>query len=111
MIVTYTYGSVQTAVDAMRVGAYDYLAKPVNLDNLEMLIARGLEQRRLRRENAELRRLLDKRYGFEGIVGTSWRSWSASSSPCGRWHWHAPRSCSPARAVPARNCWRTPCTG
>jgi DNA-binding NtrC family response regulator len=71
IIMLTAYGTVQTAVEAMKVGAYDYLAKPVNLDNLEMLIERGLESRRLRSENEALRRQLDKRYGLDGLVGRS----------------------------------------
>ena len=71
IIMLTAYGTVQTAVEAMKVGAYDYLAKPVNLDNLEMLIQRGLESRRLRAENEELRRQLDHHYGFDGVIGNS----------------------------------------
>ena len=65
------YGTLQTAVDAMKVGAYDYLTKPVNLDNLEMVIDRGLESRRLRVENRRLRLELDKRFGFDSLIGNS----------------------------------------
>ena len=71
VIMMTAYGSVQTAVEAMKVGAYDYLTKPLNLDNLEMMIQRGLESRQLRAENEALRRRLDKRYGLERIVGNS----------------------------------------
>ena len=71
VIMLTAYGSVQTAVEAMKVGAYDYLTKPINLDNLEMVIDRGLESRRLRRENEDLRQQLDDRHGLESIVGNS----------------------------------------
>lgn len=71
VIMLTAYGSVQTAVEAMKVGAYDYLAKPVNLDNLEMMIQRGLEARHLKKENEKLRHELDKEYGLEGIIGNS----------------------------------------
>jgi len=71
VIMLTAYGTLQTAVDAMKVGAYDYLTKPINLDNLEMVIDRGLESRRLRIENEELRRELDQRYGLDSIVGAS----------------------------------------
>jgi DNA-binding NtrC family response regulator len=71
IIMLTAYGSVQTAVDAMKVGAYDYLTKPVNLDNLEMLVERGLDARRLQLENARLRKQLNKRQGFEGLIGNS----------------------------------------
>lgn len=71
VIMLTAYGSLQTAIDAMKVGAYDYLTKPINLDNLEMVIERGLESRDLRRENEELRRQLHQKTGLESIIGTS----------------------------------------
>ena len=71
VIMLTAFGSVQTAIDAMKVGAYDYLTKPINLDNLEMVIDRGIESQRLRRENERLHLELDRRHGFDGIVGNS----------------------------------------
>lgn len=72
MIILFTaYGNVQTAVTAMREGAYDYLTKPLNLDNLEMVIDRGLETQSLRSERDRLRSELDKKYGMDGIIGES----------------------------------------
>jgi DNA-binding NtrC family response regulator len=71
VIIFTAYGSVQTAIEAMKAGAYDYLTKPVNLDNLEMVVDRGLESRRINLENEELRRQLDSKYGFENLVGES----------------------------------------
>jgi len=65
------HGSVETAVDAMRLGAADYLTKPVRIAELRTRLGRALEAGRLRRTNRELRRQLDKRFGFEGIVGHS----------------------------------------
>jgi two-component system, NtrC family, response regulator HydG len=65
------HGSVETAVDAMRLGAADYLAKPVRITELRTRLARALETGNLRRTNVELRRQLDKRFGFEGIIGNS----------------------------------------
>jgi two-component system response regulator HydG len=65
------HGSVETAVDAMRLGAADYLTKPVRIAELRTRLARAVEAGRLRRTNRELRSQLDKRYGFEGIVGHS----------------------------------------
>ncbi|HED65501.1 MAG TPA: sigma-54-dependent Fis family transcriptional regulator [Planctomycetes bacterium] len=65
------HASVETAVDAMRRGASDYLTKPVNIQELRTRLARALEAAELRRTNRELRRQLDKRYGFEGLVGHS----------------------------------------
>ncbi len=71
VIMLTAYGNVQTAVEAMKVGAYDYLTKPINLDNLEMVIERGLDSRRLRVENEALQRELDVRYGMDSIIGKS----------------------------------------
>jgi DNA-binding NtrC family response regulator len=72
IIMLTAYGSVETAIEAMKVGAYDYLTKPINLDDLEMMIERGLETVRMRKENQELRSALDKHQGgVKGIVGNS----------------------------------------
>jgi DNA-binding NtrC family response regulator len=65
------YGSVETAVEAMKLGAQDFLTKPVNLDHLDMLIARTLHHASLQKENEELKRQLDSRYGLENIIGSS----------------------------------------
>ncbi len=65
------YGAVDTAVTAMKKGAADYLQKPLNLDELLIVIERALERTRLRRETSELRGRLEERYSFENIVGSS----------------------------------------
>jgi DNA-binding NtrC family response regulator len=65
------HGSIRSAVDAMRVGAFDYLTKPFDNDELVITIDRALEQRRLRSEVRQLRSELESRYGFSDIVGIS----------------------------------------
>ena len=65
------YGSVDTAVDAMKRGAYDFVTKPLNLDKVELLIARALQGRKLEQENRTLRQQVDERYGLENIWGES----------------------------------------
>jgi DNA-binding NtrC family response regulator len=65
------YGSIETAVDAMRAGAYDFLTKPVNLDNIEIVLERALERRELKRENQELRRALAAQSGANNMIGNS----------------------------------------
>ena len=65
------YGSVDTAVEAMKRGAYDFVTKPLNLDKVEMLIARALQSRRVEQENRTLRQQIDERYGLENILGES----------------------------------------
>src|ERR671924_838675 len=57
------YGSVDTAVDAMKRGAFDFVTKPLNLDKVEMLIARALRNRKLAEENRSLRQQVDERFG------------------------------------------------
>lgn len=65
------FGTVENAVEAMKSGAYDYLTKPINLDNLELLLKRALESRRLKRENTELRSGLAATYSFKNMIGKS----------------------------------------
>ncbi|MFO8026862.1 MAG: sigma-54 dependent transcriptional regulator [Opitutales bacterium] len=65
------YGNVETAVEAMRRGAFDFLTKPVNLEKLDILIKRALKSRTIEEENVVLHERLDQKYSFEGIVGNS----------------------------------------
>ncbi|HRC84951.1 MAG TPA: sigma-54 dependent transcriptional regulator [Thermoanaerobaculia bacterium] len=65
------YGSIESAVEAMRVGADDYLTKPVDLFELRKRVMNLLERRQLKEEVSSLRQMLDKRYGFESIIGRS----------------------------------------
>lgn len=65
------YGNVETAVEAMRRGAFDFLTKPVSLEKLEILIKRALQNRQIEAENVVLHERLDKKYSFDGIVGDS----------------------------------------
>jgi len=70
-IIVTAYGTVDTAVEAIKKGAYDYLTKPINLAQLELLVARALKNRRLEAENIYLREQLEKRFGFETLLGRS----------------------------------------
>src|ERR1700731_5419511 len=65
------YGSVDTAVEAMKRGAYDFVTKPLNLDKVEMLIARALASRKMEQENRDLQEQVDEKYGLENIWGES----------------------------------------
>jgi two-component system, NtrC family, response regulator AtoC len=65
------YGSVDTAVEAMRRGAYDFVTKPVNIDRLEMLIKRALRERTVTKENEELRQRVRRPSGLENMLGRS----------------------------------------
>ena len=65
------YGSIETAVEAMRAGAYDFLTKPVNLDSLDLLLDRCLESRNLKKENRELKKQLADKSATSHIIGKS----------------------------------------
>jgi two-component system response regulator HydG len=71
VIVVTAFATVETAVEAMKAGAFDYLKKPFEPDELELLVARAVEHMRLRRENAKLRTALDGTFSVHGIVGRS----------------------------------------
>ena len=65
------YGSVDTAVEAMKRGAYDFVTKPLNLDKVEMLVSRALRSRNIEQENRTLKQQVDERYGLENVIGES----------------------------------------
>jgi two-component system NtrC family response regulator len=71
VIVMTAYASVETAVEAMRKGAYDYITKPFINDEICVTLRRALNERHLSRENRHLKRELRERYRFENIVGKS----------------------------------------
>src|SRR3954451_7547302 len=71
VVVVTAYGTIETAVDSMRAGAYDYITKPVHPDELRALVTRVLERRQLIEEVRALRSTLDQKYGFENIIGRS----------------------------------------
>ncbi len=62
---------IDTAVKAMKLGAFDYLPKPFDPDELELVVQRALERRRLLRENLDLRNEVSSKYRFESIIGSS----------------------------------------
>jgi DNA-binding NtrC family response regulator len=71
VIIMTSFGTIETAVKAIKAGAYDYLPKPVDLDQLVVLISRISERQNLIRENIELREQLKERYKFDEIVSAS----------------------------------------
>jgi len=71
VIVVTAFGTVETAVEAMKSGAYDYLTKPIDGGALLLVVGRALEHVRMREEIQTLRSSLDKKYGFEQIIGKS----------------------------------------
>jgi DNA-binding NtrC family response regulator len=71
VIVMTAHGSVETAVEAMKLGAADFLQKPFSLDHLTTLVKKVLSVQSLRKENQRLREALDTRYQFDNIIGRS----------------------------------------
>ena len=70
LIIT-AFASTETAIEAMKEGAYDYLSKPFQLDEVKLIIRNALEKKRLRAENRLLKRKLKKMVGIEDIIGQS----------------------------------------
>jgi DNA-binding NtrC family response regulator len=65
------YATIKNSVTAMRLGAYDYLAKPIDPQELRLVLKRALEHKHLKQENLHLKKQLYKRFGFANIIGTS----------------------------------------
>ncbi len=65
------YASVDTAIDAMKSGAYDYFTKPFNVEEIKIHIKRALERRRLIHENTALKHEMKSKHGFSGLIGNS----------------------------------------
>jgi two-component system NtrC family response regulator len=71
VIVVTAFGTVETAVEAMKTGAYDYVTKPLDFEALLLVVHRAMERQNLIEQVRTLRSALDQRYGFDGIVGHS----------------------------------------
>lgn len=71
VIILTGHGNIEKAVEMMRVGAYDFLTKPLNLDKLSLIIARALENRRLKREKENLETRVAYDESFHGMIGKS----------------------------------------
>ena len=69
VIVITAFGTVESAVEALQIGAFTYLTKPLNIKELRAQVAKAMEMQALRRENLELRREINSRYGFEELLG------------------------------------------
>ena len=65
------YASVDTAVATLKSGAFDYLTKPLDIDELKIMLAKALRHHRLEEENLQLREQLDSRFDFSSIIGSS----------------------------------------
>lgn len=71
VIVITAFGTVETAVEAMKMGAFDYITKPFVLDELMILLNRAVGVSKLQKENAMLKMQLRKKYNFKGLIGDS----------------------------------------
>ncbi len=71
VIVITAYGTIESAVEAMKRGAFDYVTKPVSRDELRLTLQKAIRMRRLEKENVELRAEVTDRYRFESIIGSS----------------------------------------
>lgn len=71
IIVMTAYGSVETAVRAMKEGAYDFIAKPFDIEHLILLIKRAIQESRLLKENIYLRKEVKEKYSYRNLVGSS----------------------------------------
>jgi len=65
------HGTIKTAVDAMKLGAFDYITKPFDMDEIKLIVKNALERSRLLTENIHLKQELQSRYRFDGIIGAS----------------------------------------
>lgn len=70
-IVMTAYASVDTAIEALKKGAFDYLTKPFKVDEIRIAVKKALEQKRITRENISLKRQLKREFGFDNFIGTS----------------------------------------
>lgn len=71
VIILTGHGSIDSAVDAMRHGAYDFLTKPLNLDQLSLIVKRALEGREMSLQHQELKKELEDSNALKGMIGTS----------------------------------------
>jgi two-component system response regulator PilR (NtrC family) len=65
------YATTETAVEAMKLGAYDYITKPFKIDEIKLILQKALEKRHLRKENILLKREMESRLAFENFIGSS----------------------------------------
>jgi len=71
VILITAYGTIESAIEAMRAGAYDYVTKPFRASEILQVVEKALERVRLRREVVQLRQAVEERFGFASLVGKS----------------------------------------
>ncbi len=73
VVMVTAYGTIESAVEAIKMGAYDYLTKPIIDDELRVCVERALAQQTILRENRILKDRLDQRFGFDNLIGHDYR--------------------------------------
>ena len=71
VLVITAYGSIETAVEAMKLGAYDYITKPFNREDLLLTVSKGLQYTALVRENRSLKQFIESRFSLDNMIGSS----------------------------------------
>ncbi len=71
VIIITAFGTIETAVEAIKRGAYHFVTKPFKLSDIEVIIKKAVEEKRMKKENLLLREAVEKRYQFENIIGKS----------------------------------------
>lgn len=71
VIMITAFASHESAIEAMKLGAYDYITKPFKIDEIKLVISKSLDKKNLEQENTRLKKELETKYGFENIIGTS----------------------------------------
>jgi DNA-binding NtrC family response regulator len=71
VVILTAFATIETAIEAVNAGAFDYLSKPFRMEEIKIVVRRTLDARRLARENLQYRQELKARYGFEGLIGQS----------------------------------------
>ena len=73
VVIVSGYGTIESAIEAMKLGSYDFLQKPINFDRFKILIERITEKQKLKEENERIRRQLKERFKYDELVGMSSR--------------------------------------
>jgi len=95
------YGTVETALEAIKKGAYDYISKPFKTDEVLLTLKKAEERERLKEENVRLKsqiKRIEDKYSFGNIIARS-----ESMAKCRQWPTTRPPFSSPGKAEPARN--------
>ena len=71
VVIVTGYGTIESAIESLKLGSYDYLQKPIKLERLKILIDRIIEKKKLQKENIMIRRRLKERYRYNELVGVS----------------------------------------